>query len=197
MFSSTVPSWWSPRVEGSDTAIRNCMCRNSMCLCVMFHLVFFLACCIVLRESHLSSTKSSFFFFCFVLLSQSSSLWCQVEASAEGAGAGLCEKLLFDVLSMASSHEVEGEVMHNSHGLNLLYFIAQTVWVSPYFLFLLTNWIDSAHFLVHDIFIIRSFSCNRKSLLCYGKFCCYNSIPTRGLQCSPWFPVTKTWPRAQ
>lgn len=44
------------------------------------------------------------------LPSRSSSLWCQVEASAEGAGAGLCEKLLFDVPSVASSHEVEGKL---------------------------------------------------------------------------------------
>lgn len=29
------------------------------------------------------------------------SLWCQVEASAEGVGAGLYEKLLFDVPSVA------------------------------------------------------------------------------------------------
>ncbi|GLD59949.1 receptor tyrosine-protein kinase erbB-4-like isoform X1 [Lates japonicus] len=33
-----------------------------------------------------------------------------VEASAEGVRAGLCEKLLFDVPSVASSHEVEGKL---------------------------------------------------------------------------------------
>lgn len=76
-----------------------------MCLCVTFHLVCILSpCCAILRELHLSSTTAAF------LPSRSFSLWCQVEARAKGAGAGLCEKLLFDVPSVASSHEVEGKL---------------------------------------------------------------------------------------
>lgn len=50
-------------------------------------------------------------------------LWCKVEASAAAARAGLCEEPLFDVPSVASSHEVQGEVMHSSQGQNLLSFI--------------------------------------------------------------------------
>lgn len=38
---------------------------------------------------------------------------------------------MFDVPSVASSHEVEGEVMHNSQGQNLLYFITMSAMFHP------------------------------------------------------------------
>ena len=67
--------------------------------CILFsHVAPYLGNCIVQHYRQL------------LLPSWSSSLWCQVEASAEGARAGLCEKLLFDVPYVASSHEVEGKL---------------------------------------------------------------------------------------
>lgn len=84
-----------------------CMRSDSVCLCVMLHLVFCLTCCAILRELLVSGLPFFYFFLAELLLSSS---WCQVEACAEAAGAGLCEELLFDVPSVASSHEVEGKL---------------------------------------------------------------------------------------
>ncbi len=101
------------------------VCAPTVRSCVVFHLVFFLACCAILRELHLSSTTSSFFakpVFFIVVPSWSqrwgsrgwtlweAAVWCAIRGLEPWSG---------------------GEVMHNSHGLNLLYFITLTVWVSP------------------------------------------------------------------
>lgn len=77
-----------------------CACVLRSILCSFSHVALYSGNCIC------PAPRAAFFF----PPSRSSSLWCQVEASAEGAGAGLCEKLLFDVPSVASSHEVEGKL---------------------------------------------------------------------------------------
>lgn len=159
-----------------------------VCVCVMFHLVFFLTCCAILRELHLSSTTSIFSAKTVLFIVVPS--WSQCWGSR---GWTLWEAAVWCAIRGLKPWS-GGEVMHNSHGLNLLYFITLTVWVSHLHLsFLLRNWIEkkmgkreTAHFLFNAKNILTR-------LFCIWRVCCYYYIPARCLY--SYFKVSETWTR--
>lgn len=100
-------------------------------VCYVPSCILFFACCAILRELHLSGTTSSFISAKLVLFIVVPS-WSQCSGNW---GWTLWEAAVWCAIRGLEPWS-RGEVMHNSHGLNLLYFITLTVWVSPEYLFI-------------------------------------------------------------
>ena len=94
--------------------------------CVWSSILYsFLACCAILRELHCPALPAASFakLVLFIVVPSWSQRW-------GSPGWTLWETAVWCAIRGLEPWR-RGEVMHNSHGLNLLYFITLTVWVSP------------------------------------------------------------------